>query len=248
MIPIENSYSFPNCPGIYKFTNKLNGKVYIGESLYMKDRMSTYRTSIKNPICIIERALAKYSFDGFDLSVLELFPNGTQKPVLLAREKFWISFYDSTNKNLGYNKVAVGTDMTGYKMSDETKGKISKANKGRRFSDESKKRMSAGQIGKKVSNAHLIGVPLSESHRKNVGDSLRGKTHPEWGRLIYQRDKDGNLIKTWRSISEAASSGMFKNKRSGIYLISRVLRGEKKTTRGFKWEYASPPKFAHHSK
>ena len=244
MIPIENSYSFPSIPGIYKFTNKTNGKVYIGESLYMKDRMSKYRASIKRPACVIDRALAKYSFDGFYLEVVESFPIGTPKSVLLGREKFWIWFYNSTDTDLGYNRVAFGKDMTGYKMSQEAKNKISKANKGRKFSDESKKRMSEGQMGKKVSNIHQIGRPLKEETKRKISEATSGKPKLFNRRKILQICPITlDIIKEWDSLTSACvESGLFKNKKQGIDSISRVLEGGRKSSRGFKWEYAEPSK------
>lgn len=245
MIAIKDSYSFPNYPGIYKFTNKTNGKIYIGESLYMKDRMSGYRSAAKRGgVCVIEKAIEKYGFENFSLEVLEIYPKGTTKKILLKREKFWIGFYCSTDKNIGYNVLSFGTNMSGHKISEEHKRKISIGNKGRKFSEESLRRMREGQIGKKVSNAHQIGRPLKEETKKKLSEAMMGKPKEFNRRKILQICPETlNVIKEWASLTSAAvDSGLFRHKRNGIDLISRVLNGERKSTRGFKWEYAEPSK------
>ena len=239
-VRVESDYKFPNKPGIYKFTNKINGKIYIGESLYMNERLSKYRSCAKiNPVCLIEKALAKYGFDNFKYDIVETFPNGVSKETLVSREKFWISFFNSTDKTIGYNVLPFGKCMVGFKMSDEAKAKISKANKGRVFSTEQRKRMSEGQIGKVVTNAHFIGVPLKEEHKKKISERFLGKSKEFNYRAVLQINREtGEVVKRWKSISDAAeNSGFYHRKISGIQQISRVLRGTKKSSRGFLWKY-----------
>ena len=76
--------------GIYRFTNKLNGKIYIGSSKDLRVRFYTYykitllSRSIKNTI--IAKALLKYGFSNFSLEILEY----CEIPELLEREQHYL--------------------------------------------------------------------------------------------------------------------------------------------------------------
>lgn len=78
--------------GIYKITNKLNNKVYIGQSININRRFSEhlYKKNQKIEIDLLGRK--NFSFD-----VLEL----CEKEHLNDKEKFWIRYYNSNID--GYN-------------------------------------------------------------------------------------------------------------------------------------------------
>jgi hypothetical protein len=68
-----------------------------------------------------------------------------------------------------------------FVMTDETKKKLSEAQKGKKLSDDTKKKMSEAHKGmkasddtkKKLSEAHK-GVKLSDEHRKNISEGRKG--------------------------------------------------------------------------
>lgn len=77
---------------IYKITNKLNGKIYIGQTIKsLEERFQKYccGTSAKD--------IRKYGKDNFTIELIE----EVETDKLNEREVYWISFYDSYNK--GYN-------------------------------------------------------------------------------------------------------------------------------------------------
>ena len=81
---------------IYKITNIINGKIYIGES---KDPYKRFQQHIRGHIndnSIIDKAIQKYGAKNFTLEVLEWTENWQNK------EKFFIKFYNSLVPN-GYN-------------------------------------------------------------------------------------------------------------------------------------------------
>lgn len=131
----------PNLPGIYKFTNKLNNKIYIGKSVGLKKRMRDYKYITKkllsqnpkerNYEMFFHKALVKYGIENFKIEILEVFPtrNIIIELLLLKREEFWIKIYNSTNKNIGYN-ILSGDRGLGHATTEETKRKISLANSG----------------------------------------------------------------------------------------------------------------------
>ena len=71
-------------------------------------------------------AMRKYGFEEFHFSILE--DGITTKEALDSREKYYIQLYSATDKNYGYN-VELGGNSVG-KHSEETKRKISEAQKG----------------------------------------------------------------------------------------------------------------------
>lgn len=88
---------------IYKWTNKLNDKVYIGKSVNLAKRLREYRYEInKGNNRPIIRALRKYGFENFDFEIIEDCDTLTDAE-LLIREQYWIDYYDALNREKGYN-------------------------------------------------------------------------------------------------------------------------------------------------
>lgn len=96
--------------GIYKIKNKINNKVYIGQSVNIRQRWRNHRTigKRKNPQLLLYRAMQKYGIENFDFEIVE----ECLKEDLDEKEIYWINFYDSTNKELGYNLTNGGMGGT----------------------------------------------------------------------------------------------------------------------------------------
>lgn len=88
--------------GIYKFTNKINGKIYIGQSVNIERRIGEH--FCRHDGTPFHLALEKYGRDNFIIEILE----ECNIDVLDDREKYYISLYDSENKNKGYNRTSGG--------------------------------------------------------------------------------------------------------------------------------------------
>lgn len=133
MIEYKN---FTNECGIYCFTNKINGKCYVGQGINLKKRLRSHYSTIKKhnvPNMIFYKAVDKYGIENFDLEVLEfLDPNmdlESLKQLLDEREKFYIQEKNSYAPN-GYNQTLGGdAGVLGYKMTEEQKEKIKAASK-----------------------------------------------------------------------------------------------------------------------
>lgn len=233
MIKVNSINEYPKMAGIYKFTNKTNGKIYIGESMNLKERMGYYPLlREKRPIIY---AFRKYGFSNFEYSIIESFPCGVSKSILLDREEFWIRIYGSVDKNVGYNVAHRGTDRTGVKCSKETLEKMRIARTGMKHSDATRKKMSEDrrgskhwQYGKRGAETSFGGRKLSEHHKKVFTDATRKKVH--------QIDLiTGQIIATWNSLMDAAIN-VYKNKNSQKHL-SRALRKGLKKHKGYAWAY-----------
>ena len=62
--------------GVYCFTNKINGKQYIGQSMNIEKRYSDHKTrpwtkSCKDKDTAFYKALVKYGFNNFDFSIVD---------------------------------------------------------------------------------------------------------------------------------------------------------------------------------
>ena len=93
---------------IYKITNKINGKSYIGQTIQeVKERFYQHcATSCSQAVLnmAIHRAIFKYGKSNFTLEVIE----EVEPSILNDREKYWINYYDSYNN--GYNSTIGGQD------------------------------------------------------------------------------------------------------------------------------------------
>jgi len=146
---------------IYKTTNLVNGKIYIGQTI--GDRPN-YIGSGR----LFLKAVKKYGKENFKREILEYCDNVEQ---MNEREIIWIAKYDSTNPSIGYNLCGGGGGRGGIHPS--TRKKISEANKGEKnpnykknFTKEHRQNLSKANKGKKNG-------PLSEKHRKKLSESLR---------------------------------------------------------------------------
>lgn len=113
---------------VYKITNLINGKVYIGitsqgtQARYHK-HLSDARLGSTFPI---HNALRKYGEDNFKIETIETLPQSSNYEELKEREKYWIQYYDSYNREVGYNLTLGGDGSVGYHQSEEAKEKIKK--------------------------------------------------------------------------------------------------------------------------
>ncbi len=174
---------------IYKTTNIVNGKIYIGQhqSDYLDE--DYLGSGIK-----IKRAIKKYGKINF---VLEILCWKKTTYALNKYEKYFIRAFDSTNPKIGYN-ISKGGQIgrKGAKLSEEAKEKIRKANAGHKFqkgcigwnkgktgcySKETIAKMSAAKKGKPfpkaaIEKARLVntGRLVSEESRKKMSIAAIG--------------------------------------------------------------------------
>lgn len=118
-----------NVKGIYKFTNKINGKVYIGQSVNLKNRYLAHKNSYNNSNCsgyntLFYQALRKYGWENFDYEILIEDDNLTVDE-LNELEKQYIKQYDSFRNN-GYNLTIGGKDIHNLEQKALTKEDVLK--------------------------------------------------------------------------------------------------------------------------
>ena len=235
---------------IYKITNKVNGKSYIGQttnSLLIR----WYKHTHKSSRCLaIHSAIEKYGKDNFTIETID---TASTKEELNEKEKYWIEFFNTISPN-GYNLKTGGNNCT--------------------YTEESLKRMSDGikkhwkntpfPTSKPVFQFTLDGSLVREWSSATTAASTLGISQPEifrccekqnhhksaggfmWSYLkdeCLKYEKLGNGLKqkvqcvetgeVFNSISEAATiTGILRQN------ISKCCRGVQKSAGGYVWKYA----------
>lgn len=156
---------------IYKITNLINSKIYIG--LTTKSYLKRFEVHLKNSETLdyaLYRAIRKYGKNNFKVEVVE---NCASIEELIKRESFWIKTLDSMNPNVGYNMI--NQEDWGKIFSEEVKEKMSKSqiNRLSKISKEAKqdiyKKASISRQGflKPKGSSPFIGVCMMKNGRFN---------------------------------------------------------------------------------
>lgn len=176
---------------IYKITNLSNGKIYIG-----KDTLSN--KNYMGSGVLIRRAIKKYGIECFQKEVIYETDNYED---LSNSEKYWIEFYKSDDRNIGYN-ISKGGDggdtMSNNPKLNEIKDKISQSLKNREFSQEHREKLSKNHDSTKrkkgKSFEEIYGHQRSEEIKQNLKGS-RSKYKNEKERF---GEKYEDIIKVYR--------------------------------------------------
>ena len=252
----ENHY---NC--IYMYTNKINGKRYVGQALDFNKRHKDHVYAMINKNhrehnAPIQCAFRKYGLDNFDIEILK--ENLNTRCLLNFYECYYIKKFDSLCKNKnGYNLSDGGSNgnpMAGKTEEEirEWKRKKSEASRGennpcfgrtgenhpmygKHHSEESKQKQSEIMKGKYIGENHpFYGKKHSEETKQKISEVIKGKNNPK-AKRVAQYDLNENLVRIWdyaKQISE-------ENPEIGYGGLRAVLQGRCKTHqyKGYIWKY-----------
>lgn len=113
--------------GIYKITNTINNKVYIGQTIDIDCRWKRHKNLLNNNKHInthLQNSWNKYGEDNFKFEVIKECENNNE---LNKFERYYIEKYKSNNQKYGYNLTNGGE---GYALNESVKNKISKSKRG----------------------------------------------------------------------------------------------------------------------
>ena len=120
---------------IYKITNIINNKIYIGQTINLKNRIKDYKNKkpnkAKNKYHMIY-VINKFKFENFEFTIID---SADSKEELLKKEIYYISKFDSTNEKIGYNRKAGGK---GGCMNKKSKKKMSISSTGHKHTEATK--------------------------------------------------------------------------------------------------------------
>lgn len=230
---------------IYKITNKLNGKIYIGKDV--KDNPNYFGSGL-----LIKRAIVKYGIENFSKEIL-VECNSNEE--LNEKEKYWIKYYNSI-RPIGYN-ISEGGDggdtftnhpnkeeysknksiaskklwenesyrnnmiksRIGSKRTEETKKKMSESSKNKPKSEEHKKSLSKAWEKRKIEHPH------TKETLEKMSKSMLGKNAKNTYELIDPNNNEyitGNLTQFAKEHNLQSA------------LLSKVVKGERKHHKGWK--------------
>ena len=164
---------------VYVHTCNANGKRYVGITTAPKPEYRWGRNGEGYKGQLFGRAILKYGWSSITHEVFQV----ESEEEMYRKEIELISFYHSNDPEYGYNCSTGGECIAlGCRRSEETRRKISKAQKGKTFSEEYRKKLSEAQkkrcsdpeFREKMSKIHR-GKTVSEESRKKMSESHRGK-------------------------------------------------------------------------
>lgn len=240
--------------GIYKITNKINGKCYIGQSINIIQRFREHKScKADKPLY---RAFKKYGLKNFKFEILE----ECTKEKLNEKEIYYIAFYNSTTDGNGYNlehggefkdiilcEEAKQKQVASFKKTvanmpkedfEEWHKKIGAKHKGKIISQDQREKISKtlkeyfkDEENRKRLSEQRKGVPMSLSARLKLS-MVQQVSMQKYAKKVLQYDLNDNLIAEHDSLQEAS-------KRTG-YSISGIVNccnRKAHTCNGYKWKY-----------
>lgn len=225
-----------NKSGIYCIENKNNNKKYIGQSVNIHYRWTKHKHELNNNCHhneYLQNAWNKYGENTFEFYVLEY----CSKENLDEKEKYYISLYNSTNRDLGYNLQSGGQFSNTH--SEESRKKISISNK--------KAYLNPDRVKIQSINAYKQwGNPNIKEKIMGQNNGMYGKHHTEEAKKKMSEKKKGKpsplrimipviCVETNEVFDCAASAAHKFSIQSGGILA--VCRGERKTSGGYHWKF-----------
>lgn len=186
---------------IYKATNTVNGKVYIGFDSNWPKRRITHKCASKSQNHKFYYAIRKHGWESFIWEVI--YQSQDREHTLSVMEPLFILEYNSMSE--GYNSTAGGEGISGFTriMSEDEKLRRSLAAKGVPKSDEHRESMR----NKTISSTHRLalstaakkrgGRPRSEETRRKMSESQK-KVVPQIYTCPHCSEVgSGNAMKRW---------------------------------------------------
>lgn len=210
---------------IYKITNLINNKVYIGQTVRPLQRRWNQHIidaqNHKNEKNHFHSAIRKYGKQNFKAEVIET----CLEEQLNEKEKYWINFYDSYNN--GYNSTLGGDGMLKHEPVDINQ--VSDLiNQGFTLEEISKKI----NVSPKIISRQLKQNGVYEQLQKRIKINKNAKP-------VYQWDNVGNLINIFNSQMDVEQQLGFNHK-----AISQAIKNKTRSA-NFYWTFGEKPEYKH---
>jgi group I intron endonuclease len=144
---------------VYKITNLVNGKIYIGKTSDVNKRWKKHieiaKSQEEKAYQYLHKSINKYGIENF---IIEEIENNLTEQESFNREIFWIKTMEAKNSNVGMNLTNGGEGASGLKWSNESRNKIS------------------------GDNNHNFGKPLKEEVKDKLSVALSGENNPFYGK------------------------------------------------------------------
>lgn len=154
----------------------MTGLIYIGKAVCAS---KSYLGSGK----LLRLSIKKHGENAFRRVTIDI---ANSHEELHEKERFWIAFYHSRDRNIGYN-ILEGGEGCLFKHTEEAKRKIAEANRGRKLSEETRRKIANSMKGKRNGLGHmhvmkeetkakLRGRKLSKEHKQNIREAMLNRS------------------------------------------------------------------------
>ena len=174
---------------IYKITNKINNKVYIGQTRKktVNDRWGSHTSSLKRGTHYnshLQASWDKYGSESFEFEIVAVASSNEE---LDSLEKSLISEFNSVNGKFGYNKDHGGS--SGKQITEETRQKISVSSSGSNNNMYGRCGPLAPAFGKKGELSPNFGKKHPPEFGAAISERLSGELHPLFGVAMSEETK-----------------------------------------------------------
>ena len=218
--------------GIYKIENKVNGKVYVGQSVDITSRWKSHRSELKRGIHYndhLQRAWNKYGENNFTFTVIE----ECKKDDLNDKEIYWIDYFKSCEYENGYNSSIGGAGDILYRpiLQFSLSGDFINEWKNSREASIKTDTPQQGIYGSCVKK-----YKHSRSYIWVYKDDYADSSSLDWylsnqkTKNINQYDLYGKYIKTWKNHAQI--------KKSLGYSVSPCVKHTILSSHGYIWLYS----------
>ena len=228
---------------IYKITNKINGKSYVGQTNDFGRRMYEHFNIKKRSNQSLKRAITKYGKENFEIIVLEEL-NTNDRRFLDEREIHYIELHKPE-----YNRTKGGSGQKGMFVSNETKEKLRVAAKlqWERKTEEEKqlqiiknlKRPEIGHYVSKDTREKLRQCNLGKKQSKETVEKRRKSQQETWkksgGKNANNHKKKVRIVELDMIFQSVKDCAEFINCKPTS--VTSVLKERQKTLRGYHIEY-----------
>lgn len=207
---------------VYKLTNTVTGKFYVGSTFNLHSRMKYHRYSHnRNPNKELGADIEKYGWKAFSVDVLEV----CTRENVRERERFYIESMKAVE--VGYNQTKA---TTYHDLMLEYNAKMWKDEEYRKRKSE----QSSAVQKKRLENPEYL--QTKSEQLKRFTDTLK--------KPVSMYSKDGTkLLRTFNGIREAErwliANGITESRNASTTISNCALGGRHKTAYGFVWRYCN---------
>lgn len=212
--------------GIYIIINKINNKVYIGQSKNLEKRKQQHFKKLKqnkHHNDHLQKAYNKYGENNFLFKELMFCDINLDE-----MEKFFIKIFNSANREKGYNILEFANENPVNKK--EIRKKISESQTGKKHSKEWKEKASFWNTGERNAmygkSGTWLGKKFSKSHKENIRKALR-KDLPS-SKELYNQWKKGYTLKELGQKYGCSQSCISDRIKEGGYSFNKHNKGKRK--------------------
>lgn len=191
---------------IYKYENRLNHKVYIGQTIDLIGRKSGHKYRATFEKTKFYNAVRKYGWDNFDYDVIAQIEDDNE-------EKFWDKLDDAEVKyiaefdsfNNGYNSTPGGHSCHGKELPESFREYC----RNRTYSEETRLKMSLAAKARYQRMGKEAWGKMTHSHPRrfytySYSEKREAAKIKALGRPVLQLDSKGNTVNEFPSVKAAA--------------------------------------------